>query len=1106
MSIIKNELSKSFDGFTSDIIQKTNLFFKSFKELTQENIENYLDCLGLLDIWNSDEEKQFLWNTFYKYNINGKVVESSVLKGMQEILSKEELERDSIISGTQKKEDYSRDNNINIIRLSFNRINSSNIFFSSSEEEFIEGKKENGISKNLDELKKYIDNCDIKKLKTIRNIIILLNYNSFDENNFSIKLSQINNVLEKYVILKIDLQVFVKYISYISESSSKINKDEEEYIINKNLYNISIKTIENKIKEFESKTEFNENINIKDSNKSLSDSNLSNNIEGKFKDYYDSILNINNEMKVEINILKDIENSIKNCYQNIINNFKNLLSMKNFDSTNENINKITDKYDNEDELKICIENNISYLHRKYEEIDIFLLDIENNIIQNYIKNKNLNILIDRIIEKINNLQNEKNILLANKKQIEQDINIDFNRADEQINKLIKEKNELKSKISDLLEEIENLKLNDKHNKEKIMELENDKIANTKEIENKSIEINKLKLEIKNFKNKYDTLLNELIQINNKKEDLLKNYENQLIKKALDNITKKIQNKYLNKNLFNCDIEQLLEMYFKLEENNNIKTAALEEKENLIIAKNKKINQLEIDLDLYREKTQILLKENKKLQDTTDNIENKNIKIESDRKTFTLEDLNKKNSSNLQEDNKNDKDNFTIFKNENYIINNNEEKPLLSTNSGNLFAPPCFVNNENNINSINDLNNNQKLFSNEIEETKGENEEKKFINTPFEDDIRNSINDISRPSNPYLPDNKDEINANIDNKKELFKINDENSLINSIENLNINKEFIKNNEANKHNLNGYVIETNNILKQNVEKSITLKEMNDIILNNYENKLSISSYDYLHLFTNEKIKQIFSKIGEDYKMSEIFSDIIYLLDKYEQFYKNIIFITNKGIYIIEPNTYKIKYTFVRSILIKFTLSSINCNIIVLHFLEANDLVIMTLRRPDLISFFIKTDANCKKENIKNKPDITFKYADEFNIKKDGEYYTQKIKSSMKSTAFNFQTAIKLGYLYKINEGYVFTQYHEKLVALTEFGLFYFENPIVAPKRLVSIIGAKIIDLKNKFEEKLFCFEIITMNNYKIVFGTYCKEEYEEWLQILNETKKKYENKNV
>ena len=165
-------------------------------------------------------------------------------------------------------------------------------------------------------------------------------------------------------------------------------------------------------------------------------------------------------------------------------------------------------------------------------------------------------------------------------------------------------------------------------------------------------------------------------------------------------------------------------------------------------------------------------------------------------------------------------------------------------------------------------------------------------------------------------------------------------------------------------------------------------------------------------------------------------------------------------------------------------------------------MALRRPELISYIINTQKNI----FKKKYDIIFKYADEFNIKKDGEYYTQKIKTSLNSTSFNFQTAIKMGYLIKINEGYIFTQYHEKLVVLTDFGLFYFESPIVSPKRLVSIIGAQINDLKNKFGEKLFSFEIITLNKYKIIFGTYSKEDYEEWLEKLNEMKKKYESKNI
>ena len=61
-------------------------------------------------------------------------------------------------------------------------------------------------------------------------------------------------------------------------------------------------------------------------------------------------------------------------------------------------------------------------------------------------------------------------------------------------------------------------------------------------------------------------------------------------------------------------------------------------------------------------------------------------------------------------------------------------------------------------------------------------------------------------------------------------------------------------------------------------------------------------------------------------------------------------------------------------------------------------------------------------------------------------------------------------------------------------------------MSIIGAEIKDLKTKFGEKLFSFQITTLNKYKIIFGSYCKEEYEEWLEILNDVKRKSENKNI
>ena len=678
-----------------------------------------------------------------------------------------------------------------------------------------------------------------------------------------------------------------------------------------------------------------------------------------------------------------------------------------------------------------------------------------------------------------------------------------------------------------MEQIQKMKQIEKINNKTIKELENEKDMKIQEINYKINEINKLKEENRNYKNKYDSLLNELIQINNNKEKIFQNYENQLIVNALNNISKnKNINEHRNK-FININIEQLFEQYFKLEEKYLQNNKFMKEKEKLIIEKNKRINQLENDLELYREKAILLKQENNNLKDE---IKFKNINNEQDRNSFNLENLVM--STSIQNgDEKSGKNNVTIFNNENEIKNNTEEKLLQQTNSGNLFAPPCFTNDgENDDENINinviksdifSFDKNVKIEENNNKLLKGKDDKKKYTNTPDEG-FKNSKNNkkdnevinsfiIESSINPYF-NNIDERKSNLNNESSinLFKLNNSNNdIIQSFNKLNINEEFNKNNEPLKNNNNIIDMKDddnkeniNNSLNKKIENSFSIREMKDILLNNYENKVNISSYDYLFLNSNPKIKEIFEKIGEDYILEDIFSDIIYLLDKFEQLYKNIMFITKKCIYIIEPESYKIKYTFVKTILLRFTLSSINCNIIVFHFKTGNDLVLMTLRRPELISYFIKSE----NYDSKNKNEIKFRYADEFNIKKDGEYYTQKIKTSMNSTSFNFQTAIKLGYLIKINEGYIFTQYHEKLVVLTDFGLFYFNNPTVAPKKLISIIGAEINDLKNKFGEKLFCFEIITMNKYKIVFGSYCKNDYEEWLEKLKEIKKKYENRKI
>ena len=228
-------------------------------------MDYHLDYINLLDVWNSKEEKKFLWDSFYKYNIDGKVIECSVLKGLNEILCRDGT-INSIISLEEKKEDYSTDD-LNIIRLSYNKKKSSSIIKSSINSTSLEINK-NSMSDRIN-LEKFVENNDIKELKQIKNIMILLNENyEFDNNNSNIwlvELSQIDELFSKYPCIKIEKENIINYLYTISENNEKIKNN--KFIINKNLLGSSLKLIENKITKFDKESIYNEELSNKIINK-----------------------------------------------------------------------------------------------------------------------------------------------------------------------------------------------------------------------------------------------------------------------------------------------------------------------------------------------------------------------------------------------------------------------------------------------------------------------------------------------------------------------------------------------------------------------------------------------------------------------------------------------------------------------------------------------------------------------------------------------------------------------------------------------------------------------------------------------------------------------
>ena len=174
--------------------------------------------------------------------------------------------------------------------------------------------------------------------------------------------------------------------------------------------------------------------------------------------------------------------------------------------------------------------------------------------------------------------------------------------------MLNEKYDLKNKINELLEKIDNLKLNNKYKSERINELENMNEVQLKDIKEKSKEINRLKLENIAYKKNYDSLLDDLIKINDDKEKQIKNHEKKLIYNALTNISKKLKMNFSNEFYNNYNIEQLLEYFIKSNEKYPEDNKNSEEKGKILIEKNKRINQLETDLELYREKTWMLSQE------------------------------------------------------------------------------------------------------------------------------------------------------------------------------------------------------------------------------------------------------------------------------------------------------------------------------------------------------------------------------------------------------------------------------------------------------------------------------------------------------------------
>ena len=355
----------------------------------------------------------------------------------------------------------------------------------------------------------------------------------------------------------------------------------------------------------------------------------------------------------------------------------------------------------------------------------------------------------------------------------------------------------------------------------------------------------------------------------------------------------------------------------------------------------------------------------------------------------------------------------------------------------------------------------------------------------DNDNEDLINKGTPTLNPMITFDKDEYDD--DESEDIFK------------NENINKNKEKVNLSKCKNPNNFTFGKD----ENTHNNLQIKLSGDIDnIPNYMKDYTPSSnkkkfvksgyYDFKYLYKNNNVRKIFSQNNEHINLMKFYSDEVYIISCAAiKKQKLILIISDSFFYFFKPNiqiTYKSKYN--NKNLSSIYISSRNCNLVLFSFDKSQDLIIETYRRYDLLRFI--------KENINTKININISHSFLSN-RRHSE--TESILKKIPYTP-NFENAEKFGILYKYQENFFSAKFHERLVVLCCIGLMYFEENEKGPKVIIPIIGSTIKSMVIfQGSDKLYCFQIKTINEECYIFGSKIKNEIMDWLKEFSLVKKKY-----
>ena len=1158
-----NDNNDNDNDMLSEFKPKIKAFFTSSTAITsKDDLDKFLDTCGLLEIWNSEEEKNTVWHSLLKYmNHNGNITYDSAIKGLRDLFTETTV------------------NNI-----------SSSLLISPTKQ---------------NELNMYINTIDNDKYLQLKKISILLDMN----NRTHLMQSEIQELLTKHKFIKLSKDDIIEFINIIGDNKTKT----KNYEIDNTLYTNAMKQMEAKLTTEQSVLFEDNNIN-----ESLIYKNTGDDDDVDAVELIDDIAQKENEVIDIMNVLFGIKNSFYELNNNLINQYERYINgdddkLSDVDKTQMEIDKKVKEYDLF--MKDITKCNKSANH-KIEMLKTIVFKQNNKIkvmedeyrqlYQQFTDNQQLDIddEMERLIDEnviLTRDKEEKNMMIDNLHKVIQSKDNAISSYQIQCDDLNKQKEELKMSIDELT------RCNDKLKNEydilvnnilnKIQQEEEELIAVNKQndvdinvditsIDVRTITIPELHNTLKQMKS--PNLIRFALKVSHDYQTLLNEFNAK--SKLIDDISHNIDE-------LKSEVNTLKQTNAQVQNENNVLKNKLDAYKNEAeinncfrpstvlgtrLSRMSRLSRLEsagtknlFSPSSFSNVSSAAFFSGQKQRHTTNSLTTPfeygdKVKCSASKLNATAQKANavnmKGNIDEIQEGNEDDEEDKekslkggTKNKNEGNddtgeweLMTNIRNVPIekgkgsskkVRVNLNKLIIGNVF--NSGNDESINNANNIPKTMRDKSLKSFGfnsqmnsgmensgvnvDNSQNSNNNNDSSVQVHSSITDNNNGNDSEArltsndkqrkdlnvkptPINKSMENEGINSKslcslqsQDNFIHNTHSSLEQAIENANINEiEIIPSNKSItpvQQTQNESTSITEELKHKTPSKKRHIHIKSSLVPNKNHTAKNDSSTSILKETRLPFLSTILEKHNDTTTEDKVFNDYVFDIECNDHKVKTILILTPNGIYLLNSNDYSEKQYHQCNSLTTIILSTKNPNIIAFYFEKDNeDLCIETIRRFEML-YYIRNNIICRSACHK----LPIRYEDNIIISKHSKQFNIHVTGKLFIDTINFECAHKYGYLYIYNTNSNVSTFTEKLIVLTNIGLLCYNYINKPPTLLIPIIGSKISIIHDDSKYKMSnIFEIKTNMGESFIFAAYSDVERGSWINELKNVQKIYDDK--